>query len=354
MTMSLLRRFGRFAALLSLAPLALAACNDDGPTNPTGQQQVVEVILNSVDNSLTVVPAQGPAPATARTIELGAQGTPVGFAINGTRAVVPMGTYPFAAVVNLTTGTVERYAPLPANSGATGAAFLDNNTAVVANPGRNSVVAIDLATGVVGVEVPVRQYPQAITVGLNRVFVINANLVNFAPAGTGSVTVLSNSLQLIENVDLSGRNSAAAVLVGTRLYVLNSGDFGQNNGTLSVVNTLTFEEEQLVTGFGEFPGSIALGPDGNLYVGVYGTGVLVWNPNTQSFVRGLNNPLVPGGSPPVSAVAFDPAGKLHTANPGACQAAGVAHRLSGATVERTVATGVCPFYIGFGTAPAAN
>src|SRR5215213_924046 len=103
--MSLLRRFGRFAALLSLAPLALAAC-DDGPTDPDPQSQVVEVILNSVDNSLTIVPAEGPAPATATTIGLGAQGTPVGFAVLGNRVVVPLGTYPFAAVVNLSTKSV--------------------------------------------------------------------------------------------------------------------------------------------------------------------------------------------------------------------------------------------------------
>jgi len=341
------RRFRRFAALLAVPALALAAC-DGGGTDTPGQEVVpAAVVLNSVDRSLTVTPVEGNT-APSQTIGLGAQGTPVSFAVRGVRAVVPMGTYPFAALVNLVSGQVA-FAALPANSGATGAAFVTDQLAVVANPGRNTVSPVDVGTGVVGPEVTVGTYPQFVLANGNRVYVVNANLVNFTPAGPGSVTVLSAGLQAVRTIPLTGINPGPAVVRNNRLYVLNAGTFGGNNGSISVVDLGSLSEERLVTGFGEFPGSLALGTDGNLYVGVYGRGVLVWNPET-GFVRGLNNPIVPAGAVPVSAVGVDPFGKLHTTNPGSCEGAGSASRLNPTTfaLERTVPTGVCPFFIGFG------
>lgn len=345
------RRFRRFAALLAAPALALAACSDGGTDTPGQQVVPAAVVLNSVDRSLTLTPVQGNT-APSQTIGLGAQGTPVNLAVRGGAAVVPMGTYPFAALVNLLTGQVA-FAPLPANSGATGAAFATDQLAVVANPGRNSVSPVDVGTGAVGPEVAVGTYPQFVLAEGNRLYVINANLVDFAPAGPGSVTVLSSALQVVRTIQLSGINPGPAVIRNNRLYVLNAGTFGGNNGTMSVVNLGNLTEEKLVTGFGEFPGSLALGADGNLYVGVYGTGVLVWNPDT-GFVRGLNNPIVPAGAVPVSAVGIDPFGRLHTTNPGSCQTAGSTSRLNPTTgaLERTTPTGVCPFAIGFGFAAA--
>lgn len=345
---SLVRRLRRLAALALLPALALTAAGCD--ENPVGGGLLparLAVILNSVENSLTVVSIDGGAPASPITIGLGAQGSPVNFATREQRAVVPLGFYPFVAVVNVPGAAVERFIPLPANSGATGAAFLNDSIAVVGNSNLNSVTAINV-NGSVGATVPVGVFPQAIVAHQNRLYVLNANLVNFSPAGPGSVTVLNAQLQTVGTVQLTGLNPSVGVVRGGRLYVLNAGRFGQNDGSLSVVDLSTLQEERLVAGFGEFPGSMALGPDGYLYVGVYGLGILVWNPDTRTFVRGLSNPLVPGGSPPVSAVAFDVDGKLHTANPGTCQGPGAAHRLTvSGTLERTVATGICPFAIGF-------
>ena len=72
---TLARRFRRFAALLAAPALALAACSD-GPSNtPPREVVAVSVVLNSVDNSLTLTPVQGNT-ATSRTIGLGSQGTP--------------------------------------------------------------------------------------------------------------------------------------------------------------------------------------------------------------------------------------------------------------------------------------
>jgi hypothetical protein len=355
MSNSIPRRLARLAAL-ALLPAALAACSDD-PIISGSSFTRLEVIVNSVSNSVTLVSADSVNP-TVRTISLGAQGSPVNAAARGAYAVVPLGIYPFASVLDLRTATVARTAALPANSGATGAAFLNDSIALVGNPNRNTVSPVNVLRGTVGAEIAVGTFPQSLVEGVGEVYVLNANLVNFAPAGPGSVSVVSQAGAVVATIPLTGVNPAAGVLAGNRLVVINSGHFGQGDGSLSIVNLTTRTQETNVPGFGEFPGSVGVGPDGMVYVGVYGTGILMWNPSTGEFIRGPGNPLVPGGSPPVSALAFDYAGRLHTLNPGNCgpNTPGKEFGLSGqfTTVERTVATGICPFSITFASLLAAN
>jgi hypothetical protein len=336
-----------------LAPLALflaAACDGDGPSEPRIAERLV-LTVNSVENSLSLVPVDGNN-VQARTVGLGAQGTPVGVAARGAYAVVPLGTYPFAAVVNLRTGALVNTVALPAGSGATGAAFVNDSIAVVANSGRNTVTPINVLRGTAGAEIAVGTFPQAIVSDGARIYVLNSNLVNFAPAGPGSVTVLDDRLRVVRTVQLSGINPAAAAFAGNRLYVLNSGSFGGNNGSLSVVNLQTLSEETHHTGFGEFPSSLAAAPNGELFVGIYGTGIVVWNPQSRTFRVPLADPILPAGSGIVSGVGFDHAGRLHTANPGTCQTRGSLHRVAGdGTAERTVQVGICPFGITFADVP---
>jgi hypothetical protein len=352
MSNGLFRRTSRLAAL-ALATLA-AACSGDGPSTPNATPERVAVIVNSVSNSLTLVSTDSANPVPVN-VGLGAQGTPVGVAVRGAIAVVPLGVYPFAAIVDLRTRTV-RTAALPANSGATGAAFLNDSIAIVGNPNRNTVSPVNVNTGTVRPEVAVGTYPQAMVANNGVVFVLNGNLVNFSPAGPGSVTVIGANGSAVATQQLSGINPQAGVVSNGRLYVINAGHFGQADGSLSVINLVSGTEEANAGGFGEFPGSIDVGNDGNVYVGVYGRGILVWNPGLRQFVRGLDNPIVPGGAAPVSALAFDHLGRLHTLNPGDCLAPGKEYRLnaSGFAVNRTVTTGVCPFAIAFTELPAVN
>src|SRR4051812_19736054 len=124
------RRLLRLATL-ALAPAALAAC--DNPNTPGGRATRLEVVVNSVDNSLTLIPVDSAAP-TVRMVGLGSvSASPVTVAARKRFAVVPEGIYPFAAVVDLRAGTVAGSVALPANSGATGAAFLNDSIAIVGN-----------------------------------------------------------------------------------------------------------------------------------------------------------------------------------------------------------------------------
>ncbi|HSU14027.1 hypothetical protein [Longimicrobium sp.] len=346
MTNESFRRLGRLA-VLSLAATLAACSGGDGPGDPGGggAPERVEVIVNSVSRTLSILSPDSASPVV-RTVELGSQGSPVAAAVRGGLAVVPMGTYPFAVVVDLRTGVVTHTVALPANSGATGAAFLNDSIVMIANPNRNTVSPVNAVTGTIKPELAVGTYPQTVVPGPDVVFVLNANLVNFAPAGPGSVSVITAANKVDATASLQGINPTAGVVSGARLFIVNAGHFGGNDGTLSVLNLATATEE-VFTGFGEFPGSVDVGVSGNVYVGVYGTGILEWNPGVHQFVRGLDNPIVPAGGPPVSAVAVDYAGRLHTLNPGSCNAPGKEYRLVGSTANRTVTTGVCPFDIKF-------
>lgn len=345
----------RGAALLSLAAAAaLAACHDE-PTIQGPTAESLSVIVNSVDRTLTMVPILSNTEPT-RTVGLGAQGSPTTIAVRGIRAVVPMGNYPFAVVVNLLTRQVEHNVALPQGSGATGVAFANDSIAVVANPGRNSVTPVNVLRGTAGAEIAVGEYPQAVVAYGGRLFVLNAHLDpdTFLPTQNGTITVLNaQGLGVLGTIELSGRNPISAVARAQTLYVLHAGEFGNNNGSLSEVDALGLEEVGHHTGFGNFPGTVAYSTTTQeVFVSVYGTGILVWNPFGRTFTNGLDNPLSPGGGGPVSALGFDIINQLHVLKPGNCTAPGRELRMSTkSAVDRTSPTGVCPINLDFVVLP---
>lgn len=334
-------------ALLALLPLFLAGCETDylpGPETPESAE--LAVVVNSTERSLTVFPVD--EPAAAYTIGVAPEGAPVSVAVRGKFAVVPLGTYPFAAVVDLEAREVKHTVPLPAGSGATGAAFINDSIALVANSDLNSVSPINVLRGTTGMPIGVGGYPQAIEVVNGVAYVINGELENWAPARPGTITVINGSLGVVGNIALSGLNpGSAAPGDGGRLYVLHSGNWGESNGSLSVVDLATREEIAHHTGFGDFPGGIAAAP-GRVLVALYGSGILEWNPATNAFTRGLDNPLTPGTVPPVSALGFDSHGRLYVLDPGDCMGPGRAYGISaGGEVEAEVRTGACPYALKF-------
>jgi hypothetical protein len=339
----------RLAALL-LAPAALTACSDN-TTAPAVAEHVV-VVLNSVGVSLTLVPLGND---NIRTIGLGADGTPTTLAVRGRMAVVPMGITNVAAVVDLGTREVRTVA-LPAGSGATGVAFVNDSIAVVANPGRNSVTPVNVLRATAGAEIAVGDYPQSVTSDGTRVFVMNGTLdAGFQPDGPGSVTVLSAAtLSVIGTAQLTGLNPQAGAVRGNRLFVVNAGSFGGGNSSLSVVDVTTRQEIRRIDQMGNFPGSITTLPGQFVFVGAWDTGLLVYNPDANLMVRGLDDPFVPADQLPVSAVRMDDTGLLYTLHPGDCTAPGVLVQLasSGALLAQAN-VGVCPFAIGFGSLPVS-
>ena len=330
-----------------LGVLLLGACSGDGTEALPTETVEVGVVLSSTDLSLTIFEVENPA--QTRIVGLGPDGSPVTLAVRGHLAAVPLGIVPAVAVVDLKEGVLVRTVGLPEGSGATGAAFLNDSIVLAANPSLNSVTPINVLAGTRGSDIAVGRFPQAVVVEGGRAFVLNAELEFFAPDGPATVSVIDiESLQVTSTVILSGENAAAGG-VGTdgRLYIVNSGSFGSANGSLSVVNLVSLSEVGHHAGFGEFPGSLALGPSARAFVGAFSYGVAVWDTALEAFILGPAEALAPGGIPSTSGLGFDDAGRLYTLTPD-CQDPSTANRHDGAfEVDVTIPVGICPFAIAF-------
>lgn len=346
-------RRGSAALLLSalaVLSLLLGGCGDaTGPGDPFAGE--VAVVVNSVDLTLTLFPID--SVEETRTVGLGPDGTPVGLSVRGDRAVVPMGTVPALVVVDVRAGEVDRTLALPEGSGATGSAFWDDALVLVANPGLNTVSRINVETGVSRAEIDVGTNPQEVVVVGERAFVMNAGAFDpdtFEPTDPGTITVVDPDAgaPVITTITLSGRNpGGAAVGPDGLLYVVNSGAFGQGDGSVSVVDPVTLQEVAHHTGFGDFPFSVAFDAAGLLHVASFSYGIAVWDPGTETFVRAPGDAVTPGGVPSVSGVGADGAGRIWALTP-ECSAPGRAHRLApDRSVEESATVGICPVAIDF-------
>jgi hypothetical protein len=332
----------------SVALLLIAAACDDssGPATPSGQE--FAVIVSSSDRLLTVFPVD--SPQNVFTIGVGAAGGPVTVAARKQFAVVPLGTFPAAAVVDLVQRRVAFTVPLPPGSGATGVAFVNDSIALVANSSLNTVSPINVLRGTSGTAIAVGNYPQAIVSSGDTAYVMNGELgPNFQPLGPGKVSVITgNPLRVVGTVNLTGNNtSAGAVGRDGLLYVINPGAFGQGNGSLSVVDRRTFTETRHDTGFGEFPGALAASPDGRLYIAAFGYGVAVYDPAARAFVQTPATAIKPGGIAGASGVGIDSSGRVYTLKPDCRNPSSVFRLNSNLTVEREFPTGICPIGIVF-------
>ena len=335
--------------------LFLAACFGDGIEPLPLETAEVGVVLGSLDLSLTIFEVENPT--QTRLVGLAPTGSPVSLAVRGELAAVPLGFVPAVAVVDLKEGLVLRTVGLPQGSGATGVAFLNDSIVLVANPDLNSVTPVNVLAGTLGSDITVGRYPQAVVVEGGRAFVLNAELESFVPDGPATVSVIDiESLAVTSTIQLSGENSAAGrVATDGRLYIVNSGSFGAANGSLSVVNLTSLTEVEHHTGFGDFPGSLALGPAARAFVGAFSYGVAVWDTSLDAFILGPAEALAPGGAPNTSGVGFDEAGSLYSLSPGFCDSPGTANRHDAAyDVEITIPVGICPFAIAFTTIEEEN
>jgi len=332
------------ACLLVLAATLLAAACDDGVTNvlPPPAAVPVGVVVNSTELSLSVFPLD--SPDESWTVPLGPDGSPVGAAIRGDLAVVPMGIVPAAVVLDLATGAMLRSAALPAGSGATGAAFLNDSIVLVANPDLNSVSPVNALRGTVGEAIPVGVYPTAVMVLGEKVFIVNGELENFEPARPGTLTVLDReTLQPTGTVALSGENPGWITEgPGGVLYVIHGGRWGEGTGSLSVVDPVQEEEFAHHAGFGDFPQQAVFADDGRLYVSSWSYGIVAWDPDTGEFLRGPEDPIRPEGVGATAGLAVDGEGRLHSLFPECAEPSRVLRLGPDYETEASIDVGICP------------
>ena len=318
-----------------------AACAD--PEAPLPAPSEVVLVVNSLESSLSVVPVN----ATGSTYSIplgGTTPTPVGVSALRGYAVVPMGLDHAATVVDLTAGAISRVIPLANGSFATGSAIVDDSIAYVANPGLNTVTRINYLTGDTA-NVAVGVYPQGVIATRGKVFVLNGNLVNYAVAGPGWITVidpLTNAKAVgIDSIPLPAPgNPQFAVVAGDgRIYVVNVGNY-VDDGRLSIVDPVARVELANFGGIGPGPGDIATDGGDRLFISSFSEGLMEFDIVTRTLVLGAGDGIP---IPDNSGVAVDSDGRIYAISAGCGGGAGgEAHVLRPDLTLRTVVPlGIC-------------
>jgi hypothetical protein len=340
----------RFVAGATLVLLP-SACARDPVSVEARPGTEVGIVVSSSDRVATVFVVD--SPHVTVQIGLAPDGTPVTLAARKGHAVVPLGTLPAAAILDLRQKRLAATVALPLNSGATGAAFINDSIALVANPGRNSVTLINVYRGTAGAEIAVGAYPQSVAAVGDTAYVLNSHLgPGFVPDRTGTITVIAGATpHVIGTIELTGTNPIAAAAGAGELYVLNAGTYGATNGSLSTVDRRTLRESRHDVGFGDLPGALVRTADGNLYIGSFAFGVAVWQPATRSFLRSPTNAVHPGGIAANSGLGVDSEGRLYALKPD-CHAPARVFRLRPSyEVDVEIPAGICPFGIAFTRVP---
>jgi len=308
---------------IALAALALSACAE--PMAPPPPAEEVLLVVNSTEATLSVVPVANPS--RSQKIQLGGTSpTPVGVVARGSLALVPLGLDNAVAVVDLAAGTVVRRIPLPPGSGATGAAFVNDSIAYIANPNLNSVTRINILRGDTATTAA-GQYPQGLVFTRGRLFVLNGNFASCPPPnylclmGPSWLTVIdpitNRRLGDRDSIPLAGPGNAQFAAVGGDglLYVMNTGSYGTGEGRLSIVDPVARQEVASFAGFGNAPGRIAISGE-RLFVSSFSEGLMVFDTRTRQVVRGAGQGIPARGN---SAVDVDSQGRIYLIESGPCQ-----------------------------------
>lgn len=325
------------------ASLALGCAEASAPL-PAPEE--VLLVVHRTSGSLSLVRVNTPTVATPIPLG-GTAANPTSIGALGGIAVVPLGDDDAVAVVNLRTLTVDRTVRLAPNSGATGAAMVDDSIAYVANPNLNSVTRINYLTGDTA-SVDVGQTPRTVVFTRGKVFVVNANLNGAgAPLGPSWVSVVdpeTNRLATgIDSILLPGPGNgiSADVAQDGVIYIMNAGD-GVSDSRLSLVDPVGREELGNFKGFGLNAGPIADNGGGRLYVSSVSQGLMAFDLINRQVQRGAGNGVA---IPDNSGVSVDGDGRIYALESGACTggAAGKLHVLRANYSEiRTVDLPECP------------
>jgi hypothetical protein len=329
----------------ALLALLVAGCAATTPSPPTPEEHLV--VLNAGDATITIVPLSSPnSPVTVHLGPIG--GTPWGLAARGARGLVTSGAGNTVALVDLGAQQSVLVFGLAAGGGATGAAFVDDSIAYIANPFSNRVTRLNIRRGDT-TSLAVGQTPTAIAVTRGRVFVANANLAacagpSLCVLGPSWLTVIDPDRDIVvDSIALPGPGNASAITVGGDglLYVISAGPGGEESGRLSIVDPVSRQEVGSFSGFGPLPGHVASDGRERLFVTSLEKGLMEFNTRTRRLVRGAGSgiPLLSGVD---AAVGSD--GLVYAVESGGC-ASGTRGRIRvfrpDLTEVRIIPVGVC-------------
>ena len=337
--------FARALTLVFSLTLVAACAETTAPLPPPDE---VLLVVNSTEASLSIIPVEAPAGAVKVPLG-GVTPTPVGVAALNDIALVPMGLDNSVVVVDLRNRQVLYTIGLPAGSGATGVAIVDDSLAYVANPNLNTVTRVNYRTRDTA-SVTVGVYPDGLVYTRGKLFVLNANLVQFSPAGPSWITVIDPVTNLkasgIDSIPLPGPGNAGFADVGGDglLYAISTGSLFSGEGRLSIVDPVGRDELGNFGGFGTGPGALASDGDERLFVSSFSEGLMEFDTRTRAVVLGAGNGVsVPGNS----AVEVDSKGRIYAIGTGPCQGGqgGSAHVLRpDLTESKAIPLGECAIF----------
>jgi hypothetical protein len=312
-------------AIGATVALTLATACSESPTGPhvatflkgaNGNPQI-GVVVNSTGHTLTLF--QLGDPTNTETVQLGASNTitPVGFSLQGTTALVPLGDAASTALIDLNTMTITRNF-LFTGGNATGQAFVDDTTALVANETQNYVgrFTVAQASDTIADTVGVAASPSDIETANGNAYVTSAVLnADGNPTGLGVVTKLNAQTLAVLKTTQTGDSNSSAAAIGPdgHLYVVNTGDYTYES-SVTVMDTATLAVIGIYHNFGIGAGAISIDPSGVAYISGFFSGTVIWNTSTHVFVKTSSAPLcvfVKGSCLGAFSAATDAAGDIY-------------------------------------------
>ncbi len=311
----------QFATVLLALGLAAGlgfGCAD--ATDPLPPPTELLLVVHRTAATIRLIPVNGSGAGTP--VALGSGGaTPTSVAALNGIALVPLGAEPAVAVVDLDAGIVSRTIGLPANSGATGAAIVDDSIAYVGNPNLNTITRVNYLTGDTA-SLAVGVTPQGLVFTRGKLFVLNGNLTAGVPAGAGWISVVDPvTNRLATGIDSIGLTPPGNPLQGVvaqdgLLYLMNRGpESGTTDGRLSLVDPVGREELGTFKGFGHFPGAVATNGVDRLYLSSLTQGLMVFDLRNRQILRGAGSGVA---IPDNSGVTVDSDGRIYALESGPC------------------------------------
>jgi DNA-binding beta-propeller fold protein YncE len=300
------RSRGSVLGALAAVVLLAAACSDSmGPVDRRFSE--VAVVVNSVGGTLSLVGRSGldgrlVAENDVRELGPGANAVTLAFAEQS--VAVPVGATDSLLVFE-PPGFPSLFrrcaAALPAG-GSPGGVAIARGDAYVSLLVSGQVARVDLQTCAIERIAPVGPGPADVEVLDGTVMVVVGNL-DFSTGGIpprlgeSYVAFLdAGTLTLRDTIGTLGFNAQFAALdLDGDLLVVNSGDFGSGNSTITVIDPALHRVEAGPFPLGEFGVDVAVGPDNRAYITSFADGLYVFDAGANRLLRGRENPLFAPG-----------------------------------------------------------
>jgi hypothetical protein len=300
-----MRLNSRILTAVTLASLVVVAACSDTPSAPpvrgfldgTGANPDIAVFVNGSANTLLLLQLGAPDVRQELALGAGPSITPVGFAVRGKMALVPLGNAAAVELVNLETNAKERTFTF-ATGNATGVAWVNDTTAIVANQLDDYVgrISIHQAGTAITDTVMVTPFPTDVQAHNGLAYVVSSNLdENYAEIGDGAVTVIDPAtMTVLDSLTTGGRDPQfGAFGPDGRFYVVNTGEYfpADAQGSLAVYAAGVNAGPTVIDGFGNAPGPITIDAAGRAVISSFSYGSIVYNTVSGEFIRGPDAPL---------------------------------------------------------------